>query len=217
MGISLYALSAPPRWSLGDVANLPEPIARLQRVLQDLPRQRVVEVVERQVEQAEHLVAPRAHPLDQAPRRVRRVHRLGLVPDVGALGRRLAPILDVRVQVRQDELHRSGLAVGLARFGAAPAGLARGRRCGRERLVQDLLDKGRRTAPAGAKVNEGVVEDGGAEGLLEDFGYDRRGGALLEEGDLGGLGAGSGQLAGHFSPGIDGERQWDLRRRSRPG
>lgn len=150
-------------------------------------------MVKREIKQPKDLLRPLSPrlvlliPLKQIGRRIRGVDGLRHEREVGAGGGGAAPVDDVRVEVGEDE------ADGLFRGGGGDGGVrgpgGRGRRCAGtvgDGLVQVLFDVGRGAAGAGAKVDEDVVADRGAEVGGEDARGELRGGGALEEGNLGG-------------------------------
>lgn len=170
----------------------PKPVRRLNRVLQNRLGQRIVKVMKREIKQPKDLLRPLSPrlvlliPLEQIGRRVRGVDGLRHKREVGTGGGGAAPVGDVRVEVGEDEadrLFRRGGGDG----GVRGAGGRGGRGAGAvgDGLVEVLFDVGCGAAAAGAKVDEDVVVDGGAEVGGEDARGELRGGGALEEGDLG--------------------------------
>lgn len=146
-----------------------EGVARLQRAAQHPRGEGVVEVVERQREQPEHLRARALRRVRRgdAQRRGGRVRRVDGLRDEGEI---LAPLGEVDprikagVQVRQEE--RDGLAV-----------------VGLTLVVDAALDDGRGPAGAGAEVDDGQVLGVGdlIEGLGDEGCCEACGALSLEE------------------------------------
>lgn len=159
----------------GEVTKLeledPEPVRRLERVLKDLLRERIVEVVEGEVEQPEHLLRlPVRVRFHKVGRRIARVHRIRYKAQVLALLARPLPLLDVRRNVREDE------------FRSLPAASC-GTVVGSEMAVQELFNGRCGTAGAGAEVHIGVFSDSVAtEDIDEEVGDPLRRRGNLDDG-----------------------------------
>lgn len=176
--------------------NSPEPVRSLDRVLQNRLGQRIIKVMKREIKQPKDLLRPLSPrlslliPLEQIGRRVRSVDGLRHKREVGAGGGGAAPVGDVRVEIGEDEadgLFWGGRGDGGVRGPGGRGGRGGGGGAGAvgDGLVQVLFDVGRGAAGAGAKVDEDVVADRGAEVGGEDARGELRGGGALEDGDLG--------------------------------